>query len=191
MVDVSKAFDASENGVLLSDAGGDLYHVSSGADVPTHQAPFGSRYFRTNGEEYKKTGALATDWTIAGIESTTASLSMNFGKNGNVSNNTYIPRTGGVSSNIIGLPVLLNNSFLRAAEAQNEDTTTFDLEIFKHDGNGVNLTVIHTIEVVSANGKLDSGLNISVETNKQIGCQITGGSAKNIGVSLIFKGTSL
>ena len=57
MIDISKADEISENGVLIStDADGvELIWIGGGAGEPSGiQAPIGSRYYQTNGKVWKK-----------------------------------------------------------------------------------------------------------------------------------------
>lgn len=63
--DVNKAFDVPEHGILFSDATGNLILVTGGTGLPTDPAPIGSRYFRTNGEQYVQRGPGSTDWALS------------------------------------------------------------------------------------------------------------------------------
>lgn len=120
-----------------------------------------------------------------------ASPGFGFGRSGNVSRNTWLQRAGGVPSNRTGVTVGINNPVLSRIDIGNEDVDTFDVSIYQHDGDGINLVLLTTVSVVSARTASftsdDFGL-VSATQGKQIAVRITSGSAKNIGVDLTLKG---
>jgi hypothetical protein len=63
-IDIEEAFELPEHGILLSDNNGRIFWIGSGAGVPSHEAPVGSRYFRANGDEWKQAGPGLDDWQL-------------------------------------------------------------------------------------------------------------------------------
>jgi hypothetical protein len=63
-IDITKSFEVSKHGFLISGPSGDIIWIGGGADAPTHDAPIGSRYFRTNKTEYKQEGPGLSDWIL-------------------------------------------------------------------------------------------------------------------------------
>lgn len=63
-INVDKAFETTENGVLLTDADGNQkLYLTSGVGAPSGPAPINSWYFREDTQTlYYKYGALVTDW---------------------------------------------------------------------------------------------------------------------------------
>lgn len=62
IIDSDDALEPGDQGIVLG-----AIHISSAVDDPTVagiKAPLNSIYYRANGEIYKKTGVLETDWTL-------------------------------------------------------------------------------------------------------------------------------
>jgi hypothetical protein len=191
LVDVSKAFEADENGVLLSNDDGEIIWIGGASGPPTHDAPIGSTYFQTDtNQRFVKTiaGSGSDKWEDAQVQSPTGTITASFGAAGNASNK-YLDRAGGVPSNKAGIPVDLFNAELVSIDAANENIGTFDVEVYTHDGNSINETLIYTLNVVSSRRASQLGLSISIPTSKQLSTKIINGSAKNVGVTCLVKGT--
>ena len=94
----------------------------------------------------------------------------------------------GIPSNKTGIPILQNNPELTATAAYCENNTaTFTLEIFEHDGT--TFTSITTISVTSARGKTTVyGTPFTLTQGKELAVQVTSGSIKNGIVTLILGG---
>ena len=67
-IDITKGYEIDENGLLISDVSGDIVWIGGGTSAPTHSAPIGSQYFRTNGEKYIQQGPGNTDWELFSIK---------------------------------------------------------------------------------------------------------------------------
>ena len=124
---------------------------------------------------------------IASTGGNSASPGFSFGRGGNASNGTWLLRPGGVPSNKTGIPVAILNARIALIIVGCEDLASFDVTIYEHDGDSINLTPLVTESVVNARTAFFV-VNTSVTTGKQLAIQITSGSAKNLGVDLQLKG---
>jgi len=78
MADTSKAFEISNDGLLVSKADGtDGVWFGGGDAAPTHSAVIGSIYLRTDGDWYRQDGPGTTDWAIVPISDELAKISTN------------------------------------------------------------------------------------------------------------------
>lgn len=193
---IEDAYEIGGEGILINKGDDRLIWIGSGFDDPTADggiaAPIGSTYYRTsNGSEYKKTGSGDIEWTLAGLGSDVISGGIEHGKQGVVNVGHFLERVGGVSTNIVGTPINKANAKIRGMIVDNELEQNFSIQIFQHDGKLVNKSVLHTIAITDSSGaKTESGLSISIGQNKQIGSEVTSGSAKNVGLNIDVKGTS-
>jgi len=158
---------------------------------PGFDAPIGSSYRRTTGQVYNKVGPLTTDWVLQGLQSQVFTQTADFGRSGNVGNNSFLRRAGNVASNTAGIPVLVGGSaYIISAVCTTRNVDTFNVEIFEHDGNFTNANLILVIPVVSSRVGSLHGLNISVTQDRQLAARMDG-TARNPACSLGMKGTSL
>lgn len=139
------------------------------------------------------TDLVATDLQAAVEEinetvSTSASPGFGFGKGGNVANGAYL-ECEGVPSNISGRYVYINNAVVTRVFISVQNSGTFDIEVFHHDGNGVNNTSLGTVSLVASTGG-EFSVNWSVPTSKQLSMRIINGSAKNAVGGLELQGTN-
>ena len=135
--------------------------------------------------------------TLAFIEETIFQVFVNsskpnqwFTKTGNVISGAYL-NNGGIPSNVVGLPFGLNNGQLIKVWIGKEDASDLNLGIYTHDGDEVNLTLIHTVSMLIADGRTKSFdvSGVSIAKDKQIAIKITSGTAKNIKSYIITTGT--
>lgn len=112
-----------------------------------------------------------------------------FGRSGNNNKNSWLLRVGSVPSNKVGVPVRLNSAKIVGISVGNEDINTFDVAIYSHDGDEVNLAVLVVVQIVASRTGVFS-VDVPVTTGKQLAARITEGSAKNVGVDLEIKGVS-
>jgi len=193
-IDIERAFEIPENGLLYYDpvSKDRLLWIGGGLGAPLHDCPNGSTYFQTDTNQrwVKIAPGTGNDkWADAQVTSPTGTITAGFGSGGNNSNNTWLKRTGNVSSNKSGVPVDLYNAELVSVDACGEDLDTYDINIYSHEGDEVNLTLLHTLEVIASRQASDLGLTIAVPTGKQLAARIVGGSARNVGVTCLIKGT--
>ncbi len=120
--------------------------------------------------------------------SSAASPGFSLGRSGNVPSNTWLFRTGNVPSNKTGIPMAITNPTITLVAVGNEDINTFDVEIYEHDGDEVNLTLLGTVNLVATRTDTFTVSFVATE-GKQLGVKIVNGSAKNPGVDLQLSGT--
>lgn len=93
----------------------------------------------------------------------------------------------GILSNLTGRLVPLTDASIARIFVSNQNVSTYQVTIFSHDGDSINLTSLTTVTVTNSRGG-SVAVNIPVETNKQLAVRLTSGSAANIIVGLILKG---
>ena len=107
--------------------------------------------------------------------STSASPGFTWGRSGNVSADTWLLNDS-VPSNKSGRAIFLNNAVLIHIFSRSENISTYDLEIYEHDG--ITYTLITTVNIVAARGG-DFLLSVPLTTGKELGIKLVNGSAKN------------
>jgi hypothetical protein len=136
-------------------------------------------------------GFASTDVQSA-IEENQASASpgFSFGRPGNVSANTWLRRPGNVSSNRAGVTVSINNPVIVSVAVSNRNIETYTIEIYEHEGNQVNLTLLGSVNIVAARGGIFP-VNITATQGRQLAVRLgssVGGTTRDIGVDLVLKG---
>jgi hypothetical protein len=116
-----------------------------------------------------------------------ASPGFSWGRSGNIPSNTWLLNDS-VPSNRSGRTIMLNNGVIEKVSVATEDIDTYNLEIYQHDGNEINLTLLYTINVVATRAQQYTIPNIAITQGKQLAIKVGTGSAKNIVVGLIAKG---
>lgn len=120
-----------------------------------------------------------------------ASPGFGFGRSGNVSTNTWLLRTGTVPSNKTGVALSVSNASITKIDVGNENINTFDISIYEHEGDEVNLTLLVTVSVINSRTASfdisDFGI-INATLGRQLAVRLTSGSGKNIGVDVTLKG---
>lgn len=112
--------------------------------------------------------------------------SLSFGKQGNV-NNAYLLQNGVVSDKT-GIPIKTDNTQLVfATVANSNDTATFDVEIYEHDGTAFTLLVTFT-NTNARSTDYTPPSPISLTTDKELAVRITNGAATNPVVLLFATG---
>ena len=119
---------------------------------------------------------------------TSASPGFSFGKSGNVAANAYLQNET-VPSNISGRYVYINSPVITRVFIAVQNTSTFDIAVYTHDGDEVNLTLIGTVSVVSSTGG-EFTVNWPITTQKQLAMRIMNGSAKNAVGGLELQGVA-
>lgn len=141
--------------------------------------PTGTDLVSTNTED-----AIKELVTAVGVS---ASPGFSFGRSGNTTNNTWLQTVGGVPSNKAGITVALQNPEITEIYVANEDINTFDISVYEHDGDEINLTLVGTVSIVAARSNTFS-VALTLTSGKQIATRLTSGSAKNVNVGLQLKG---
>lgn len=125
---------------------------------------------------------------LSNTVATSASPGFSFGRASNVNTNTWL-NCEGVPSNKAGRWVYISNAVVTRVFVSNEQQATFDVSIYYHDGNEINLTLLGTVSVVNVYGDSFS-VDFPVPTDKQLALRITSGSARNVVAGLELQGTN-
>jgi len=138
------------------------------------------------------TNGFTSDNVQGAIEEIGASASpgFSFGRSGNLSQNTWLRRPGNVNSNRAGVTVSISNPVIVELSCSNRNIETYDIEVYEHEGNQVNLTLLTTVSIVAARGGTFS-LNVSVTQGRQLAVRLGttfSGNVRDLGVDLILKG---
>lgn len=134
------------------------------------------------------TDAQAAIDEIANTVSTSASPGFSFGRASNVNTGTWL-QCETVPSNKAGRFVYISNAVVEKIFISSETVSTFDVSVYHHDGDEINLTLISTSSVVSARGGVFT-VGVSVPQNKQLALRVTSGSARNMVCGLELSGTN-
>lgn len=118
-----------------------------------------------------------------------ASPGFSFGRSANAGPGTWLQIVGGVPSNKTGITVAIQNAELILVSVGNEVISTFDVTIYEHEGDEVNLTALQTVSIIN-NRSGNFEVSVPVTNGRQVAARITSGSAKNVGVSLQLKGST-
>jgi len=140
------------------------------------------------------TNGFISDNTQAAIEelntsiATSASPGFSFGKSSNVNNGTWL-LCESVPCNKAGRFVYISSAVITRVFVSSETITTFDISIYEHEGNSVNLTLLGTVSIINKRGD-DFVVNIPITTKRQLALRVTSGSAKNVVAGLELQGTN-
>ena len=111
-----------------------------------------------------------------------------WGRSGNSPSNTWLLNDT-VPANRSGRTVMMTDAKIEKASVATENIATYDIGIYQHEGNEVNLTLLYTVNVVATRSAQFTVPSVAAGLGKQIAIQITSGSARNLVVGLIMKGT--
>jgi hypothetical protein len=115
-----------------------------------------------------------------------ASPGFSWGRSGNSSSGTWMLNDS-VPSSRTGRTVNLLDPVITAISIANEDISTFDITIYEHDGDSINLTSLGTVSVVAARS-YNTFISFPVTPGKQLALAVTAGSARNIVIGLQLSG---
>jgi hypothetical protein len=118
----------------------------------------------------------------------TASPGYSFGRSGTVVSGTWLLRPGEVPSNKTGIAVGLITPSIKKIQIGNENISTFTLEIYEHEGDEINLTLLTTVTITAARTATFTS-SAAITSGRQIAVKLSSGSAKNVGVDLILSGS--
>jgi hypothetical protein len=121
-------------------------------------------------------------------DAASASPGFSFGRSGNIPKNTWLSNET-VPSNKAGRFVYINNAVITRVFLSSEDVDTYDVQVYHHLGDEVNLTLVGTVSVVSARGDTFP-VNWAVPTGTQLAIKVSDGSAKNLIAGLQLSGSS-
>lgn len=158
----------SQRGVVKSPDGDSVSFDPTGTDLISE----------TTGEAIRE---------LAATVGVSASPGFNFGRSGNLTATTWLQVTGSVPSNRAGITVALNNPEVTQIYIANENVSTFNITVYEHEGDEVNLTALGTVNVVSTRSATFD-VSYMVTSGRQLAVAITSGAAKNLNVGLQLKG---
>lgn len=118
-----------------------------------------------------------------------ASPGFSFGRSGNVVANTWLQNET-VPSNKAGRFIYIGNPVVEKLFVSNEDINTFTIEIYEHEGNEVNLTLLDSKTITAARGGTFT-VDVAATSGRQLALKLSSGSAKNLIAGLELSGTDI
>lgn len=217
-IDSDKSFDVGSAGIGIKDQDGQFkLYLTSGSGLPTGSpAPVNTLYIDEDTQLiYWKFGAGNNDWrqiraqdiffdnTGNGFASdnlqsvveeigNSASPGFGFGRSGNLSQNTWLRRVGNIPSNRTGVTLNIISPVVTKVAVSNRETETFDVEVYEHEGDSDNLTLLGTVSIVNdTGGQFD--VNFPATQGRQLAVRLgstSTGNVRDLGVDLIVTGNS-
>ena len=137
-------------------------------------------------------GLVATDVQAAIDEISTtvgvsASPGFTWGRSGNVVTGTWL-NNDEVPSNKAGRTVALSSPIITQVFIANEDLSTFNIGLYEHEGNEVNLTLLSTVSVTASRSAAIT-VSVAMTSGRQLATRITSGTAKNLVIGVQLKGS--
>jgi hypothetical protein len=121
----------------------------------------------------------------------TASPGFMFDRQGSAKKKDWL-KAGNIYSNVVGWPFALANGRLTQIWIGNEDPNTFEIEIYEHQGDEVNLTLLTTVAVgvAARNASFDEGDfgTVNITQDYQIACRVKTGTLKEPRIVLFLVG---
>lgn len=136
-------------------------------------------------------GFLADD-VQAAIEEIGASASpgFSFGRNGSLSQNTWLRRPGNVPSNRAGVTINITSPTIVKVACANRNVETYDVEVYEHDGNQSGLTLLGTVTVTAATSDAFD-VSFPATEGRQLAVRLGStatGNVRDLGVDLTLVG---
>ena len=125
---------------------------------------------------------------LATSVATSASPGFSWGRSGNISN-TWLSNEG-VPSNKAGRAITFTDPKIVRIFSASENVATYTLEIYEHEGDSINLTLLTTLSVTASRTGDSSTLDIAATSGRQLAILLASGSAKNIVVGLQLAGSN-
>lgn len=121
-----------------------------------------------------------------------ASPGFSYGRSGSLNNNTWLRRPGNVPSNRAGVTIQITNPIVVGVSCANRNVETYDVEIYEHEGNQVNLTLLGTVTVTAATSE-SFAVNFTATQGKQLAVRLGDtftGNVRDLGVDLTLIGSN-
>ena len=116
------------------------------------------------------------------------SIEYAFGMAGNVKDKDWLYRPpGNIPTNKTGHTVGFVNPVIKKVTTANENLNTYDLEIYEHEGDEINLTLLETLNIVNKRSETFD-ICVAVTQGRQLAIRLVNGSARNIGVDISLDG---
>jgi hypothetical protein len=109
------------------------------------------------------------------------------GRSGNTPSGTWLQNET-VPTNIVGIPVFIDDGYIARIAIFNENVSTFTVEVYEHDGT--TFTLLHSTTLTAQKSRIEQDLNIPITYGKALAAYVSSGSAKNIKVALSLRGTA-
>lgn len=119
-----------------------------------------------------------------------ASPGFSFGRNGNLSQNTWLRRPGNVPSNRAGVTINISSPTIVKVACANRNVETYDVEVYEHDGNQSGLTLLGTVTVTGATSDAFV-VSFSATEGRQLAVRLGStatGNVRDLGVDLTLIG---
>lgn len=143
--------------------------------------------FDNTGNGFTSTDVQAAIEELKAAAAASASPGFAWSRSGNIPSDSWLLNDE-IPSNRAGRTILLTSATIEKISVATEDINTYSIQIYHHEGNEINLTLLHTVNVTSTRSYQTLIPSISVPTNKQLALKVGTGSAKNLVVALIIKG---
>lgn len=121
-----------------------------------------------------------------------ASPGFSFGRSGALSQNTWLRRPGNVPSNRAGVTIGINNPVIVGVACANRSVETYTVELYEHEGNEQNLTLLGTVTVVSATSDTFT-VNFPATRGRQLAVRLgatSTGNVQDLGVDVTLVGNN-
>lgn len=122
-----------------------------------------------------------------------ASPGFSFGREGSSAAGTWLRRPGNIESNRTGIPIMVTDPVISRIACGTENVSNYDVTIYEHDGNSINLTTLTTVSVTTSDGRFKIfDVSVSATEGKQLAVRVTAnssGNPTNLGVDIVIKGT--
>ena len=127
---------------------------------------------------------------VANVRSSVARSSSpgyTWGRMGDLSDLTWLFITGSVPSNKAGLPFGLVNGGIEEISVANEIVGNFVVGLYEHEGDGVNLTQLGTVEMINQRVGTFT-VDFPVTQGRQLAARVESGAARNLGIFAVIRG---
>ena len=156
---------------------------------PIYKSPVaGSIPFDNSTNDFVSDNVQSAIEEVQETSSSSSSPGFTWGRSGNLSTGTWLLNDG-VPSNKAGRTIVLNNAKIAKIFTATEDLDTYNIGIYSHDGDEINITLIATLVVTASRTGNSGTVSVSVPSGKQLGAKVDSGSAKNLVVGIIMQGS--
>jgi len=121
-----------------------------------------------------------------------ASPGFSFGREGSSGNGTWLRRVGNIESNRTGVAIPISNPRITRISCGTENVATYDVGVYEHEGNSINLTLLTTVSVISSRFETFT-VDIAATEGKQLAVRClnpSAGNPNNLGVDIVLSGGS-
>jgi hypothetical protein len=102
----------------------------------------------------------------------------------------WLRSPGGVASNKSAVPVNVVDPVIVRVSSGTEDLNTYTIEVYEHDGDSINLTLLTSLSVTASRTGDSGDISVAATQGKQLAVKISSGTARNITTQVVIKGTT-